>query len=155
MMDGLEATRRIRQISVLEGVSVIGVSASLLGGERQRSLAAGCDDFLAKPINMDELLACLQRHLRLEWQYEKPSSQPPAGRHEKRPLVVPSREDLEALLEFAEISHVTGLQQSLEKMRKVDEKFTPFATAIEELVESFQFEKVIKMIESYLQGQEE
>ncbi len=155
VMDGLEATRRIRQISALEGVSVIGVSASLLGGERQRSLEAGCDDFLAKPINMDELLACLQRHLRLEWLYEKPSSGPPAGQHETRPLVVPSREDLEALLEFAEISHVTGLQQSLESLKKVDEKFTPFATAIEELIESFQFEEVIKMIESYLQGQEE
>ena len=106
-------------------------------------------------IHMDELLACLQRQLRLEWLYEKPFSRPPAGRPESRPIVVPPRKDLEALLEFAEISHVTGLQKSLESLKKVDEKFTPFATTIEELVESFQFEKVVEMIESYLQGQEE
>jgi CheY-like chemotaxis protein len=155
VVDGLEATRRIRQISVLDGVVVIGVSASLLGGERQRSLAAGCDDFLAKPVNMDELLACLQRHLRIEWLYEKPSSKPPAGRHETGQFVVPPREDLEALLEFAEISHVTGLQQSLESMKKVNERFTPFATVIEELLEGFQFDKIIKMIESYLQNNDE
>ncbi len=65
VMDGVEATRQIRQISALEGIIVIGISASTLEAKRQMSLQAGCNDFLAKPIHIDELLECLQTHLRL------------------------------------------------------------------------------------------
>ena len=52
VMDGLEATRQIRQIPAFQGVVVIGVSASALEAKRQVSLDAGCDDFLAKPSEM-------------------------------------------------------------------------------------------------------
>jgi hypothetical protein len=68
------------------------------------------------------------------------------------PSVVPSKEELETLLEFAEINHITGIQQSLENIKKEDKQFIPFASRIEELAENFQFEQIIKMIQSYLQG---
>ncbi len=157
VMDGLEATRQIRQIAALKGVIVIGVSASALETQRQVSLQAGCDDFLAKPIHIDELLERLQRHLRLEWLYEEPSATDSGEQQvvETLPLVVPPKEDLKTLLEFSEIGHITGIQQSLENMKKADTQCIPFVTKIEEFVENFQFKHIIEMIQFYLQGGEQ
>jgi CheY-like chemotaxis protein len=56
-MDGLEVTRRIRRAHdpAVSQLLVIGLTASVLKGERERYLAAGIDSVLAKPINVDEI----------------------------------------------------------------------------------------------------
>lgn len=56
-MDGLEVTRRIRHAHdpAVSQLLVIGLTASVLKGERERYLAAGMDSVLAKPINVDEV----------------------------------------------------------------------------------------------------
>ena len=72
-IDGFEATRRIRQEPSLSQALVIAISASVPPQFRQKSLQAGCNDFLTKPIHIDKLLACIQVYLKLEWLYEEPS----------------------------------------------------------------------------------
>jgi signal transduction histidine kinase/CheY-like chemotaxis protein len=65
-MDGFAATRRLRQLEA-EGrchTPVIALTANAMTGDRQRCLAAGMDDYLAKPFSRDELLAVLGRCLR-------------------------------------------------------------------------------------------
>ena len=57
-MDGLEATKQIRQFN--ENVTVIAQTAFVMAGERTLALEAGCNDFISKPINEDELLAMIQ-----------------------------------------------------------------------------------------------
>jgi len=69
-MDGFEATRQIRQIPALSDVIIIAVSASAFEQTRQESFAAGCIDFLAKPIVAQILFDKLQTHLKIEWIYE-------------------------------------------------------------------------------------
>ena len=63
-MDGLETTGAIREI---EGgrrrIPIIAVTARAMQGDRDRCLAAGMDDYLAKPIHPAELLALLKRYL--------------------------------------------------------------------------------------------
>jgi len=152
VMDGLEATRKIRQTSALKECIIIGVSASAIGPKRQVSLQAGCNDFLSKPLRIDDLLDLLQKYLKLDWIYEEPSPIEPQKPEEIKSsqLVIPPKADLKTLLEFAEISHVTGIQQALEKIKKSDERYIPFVITIEELVENFQFKNIMKMIQSYL-----
>jgi len=70
-IDGLEATQRIRRSPGGDEVVIIAVSASLFDRNRQDSLQAGCDDFLAKPMQADELLEMLRVRLGLEWVYEE------------------------------------------------------------------------------------
>jgi PAS domain S-box-containing protein len=61
-MDGLEATRRIRRMAPVEPrPRIIAVTAKALQGERELCLQAGMDDYLTKPIRLDELIEALRR----------------------------------------------------------------------------------------------
>lgn len=60
-MDGLEATHLIRQTEGGRELRIIGLTASVMDGDRQRCLEAGMNDHLAKPIDWDTLIALLNR----------------------------------------------------------------------------------------------
>lgn len=55
-MDGLDVTARMKQDATLRQIPVIALTASAMRGDRERFLAAGCDDYLSKPIQASELL---------------------------------------------------------------------------------------------------
>ena len=63
VIDGWEATRRIKSKPETRGIPVIGLSAHALAGERDKALAAGCEDFDTKPVEFDRLLAKMRRLL--------------------------------------------------------------------------------------------
>jgi CheY-like chemotaxis protein len=67
-MDGLEATAAIRRHEAnhpaLRRVPIVALTAGALKGDRDRCVAAGMDDFLAKPFNPDALVATLARFAR-------------------------------------------------------------------------------------------
>jgi PAS domain S-box-containing protein len=60
-MDGLEATRRLRSLGY--DLPIIGLSAGVSRAEQDACMAAGMHDFIAKPIDVDELWGCLTRWL--------------------------------------------------------------------------------------------
>ena len=62
-LDGFEATRRLRQDPVTSMIPVIAVTASALGDAPKAARAAGCVDYIAKPIRAQTLFAALQTHL--------------------------------------------------------------------------------------------
>ncbi len=64
VMDGYEATRTLRQQPHLRGLPVIAMTANALVGDRDKVLAAGMDDHVAKPINVEELFSTLARWVR-------------------------------------------------------------------------------------------
>ena len=63
VMDGLEATRRIRALPHRATIPIIALTANAMAGDRERCIAAGMDDHVAKPIDPQELFACIARHL--------------------------------------------------------------------------------------------
>jgi PAS domain S-box-containing protein len=62
-LDGLEATRRLRQDSTTAKIPVIAVTASAFGDIRETARDAGCVDYLSKPVRAQSLFAMLQTHL--------------------------------------------------------------------------------------------
>jgi signal transduction histidine kinase/PAS domain-containing protein len=60
VMNGHEATRQIRKFN--KDVVIIAQTAFGLSGDREKAIAAGCDDYISKPINRTELLELIQKH---------------------------------------------------------------------------------------------
>ncbi len=73
VMDGLTATRAIRQALGLTDLPVIAFSAGVLVEQRQQAQAAGVSDFLAKPVDLEDLVAVLRR-----WTNPQPAVAPEA-----------------------------------------------------------------------------
>jgi len=61
-MDGLEVLAHIREDAVLSATPVIALTASAMRGDRERFLAAGCDDYMSKPIRAIELIEKVAEH---------------------------------------------------------------------------------------------
>ena len=63
VIDGWEATRRLKGNPQTHDIPVIALSAHALAGEREKAMAAGCDEFDTKPIEFERLVATVRRLL--------------------------------------------------------------------------------------------
>ena len=66
VMDGWEATRRIKESGVTKSIPVIALTAHAMSEDRDQALAAGCEDFDTKPVELDRLLEKINRLLGAE-----------------------------------------------------------------------------------------
>jgi two-component system cell cycle response regulator DivK len=63
-VDGYEVTTRLRQMEGLSNIPIVALTANVLKGDRERSLEAGCDGYIQKPIDVDLLPAQVAAFLR-------------------------------------------------------------------------------------------
>jgi two-component system, cell cycle response regulator DivK len=63
-MDGYSLTARIRSLPGYENVPIVALTANVLRGDREKSLEAGCDGYIQKPIDIDLLPQQVERYLR-------------------------------------------------------------------------------------------
>ncbi|SEN19948.1 Response regulator receiver domain-containing protein [Methylobacterium sp. UNC300MFChir4.1] len=63
LVDGWEATRRIKADATTAAIPVMAITANAMTGDEDRARAAGCDDFMTKPVDEDLLFAKLQHWL--------------------------------------------------------------------------------------------
>ncbi|BCL34855.1 hybrid sensor histidine kinase/response regulator [Nostoc sp. MS1] len=156
VMDGFEATRRLRMLPELNKTTVIAISASVFDVEKQQSLDVGCDDFLPKPIQVNDLLEKLQFHLGLQWIYQdgRNYKQQPEGVHLKYPtqniqLIAPSTDDLAILLDLAMRGNLRGITHVITKLEELDEKLVPFANHLRQLVKGFKGKQIVEFLKKF------
>ena len=62
-IDGYELTHRLKQMPHLVSVPIIAMTANVMRGDREKTLAAGCDGYIQKPIDVDQLPIQVERYL--------------------------------------------------------------------------------------------
>lgn len=62
-INGLELTRRLKADPVYEGIFIVAVTANAMKGDAEQARAAGCDDYITKPIDLESFLATVARYL--------------------------------------------------------------------------------------------
>lgn len=63
VMDGWEATAKLKSLPETMAIPVIAVSSHAMSGDREKALAAGCDDYHTKPIDFERLLIAINSYL--------------------------------------------------------------------------------------------
>ncbi len=147
-IDGFELISRIRESENFKDLIIIVSSASVFEADQYRSIEAGGNDFLPKPVLAAELLQKLQKHLHLEWLYEEqqPISQSVTDDAE---LIAPPLAELEMLQELAMKGNFKGIIRQVALLEQTDPKYSPFAKRLHQLAKGFQDQEILALIQSY------
>jgi len=159
-MDGWEATRRLRQLPKLKDAVILALSASVYETTKQESILAGCDDFLTKPIQTNELLELLHLHLRLEWIYEdgsdtkkrKPQTRKtsPEIANADSTMVSPASESVLALLRLVAMGDIEAILEETAKLEHSDPTLVPFVDHLRQLAKGFQLKQIRDFLKQHL-----
>ncbi|MGR9073921.1 MAG: response regulator [Gammaproteobacteria bacterium] len=108
-MDGLETTRRLRLTETGEKTVIIGLSANSYSSTQKKSLEAGCNDFIAKPVRLNQLLMCFEKHFPRDGPKMEPEHTTPTGsesRHPHASILIADDNEINRMLLSAQIGDI-------------------------------------------------
>lgn len=154
VMDGFEFLREIRAHPQLREAIVLVSSASVFEIDRQKSLDAGGNDFLPKPVQADLLLGLLQKYLKLEWVYDDTvnGDKKSKKRQEAMPneMQIPAIEILQLLNEQAQAGDLDAVIEMAEQVQTANPEYAIFADKIIVFAAGFQIKELRGFIEEHL-----
>jgi signal transduction histidine kinase/CheY-like chemotaxis protein len=150
-LDGFEATRQIRRLIGLNTVPIIAISASIFQQDRENSQDAGCNAFIAKPFRLEQLLACLQQYLPLEWIQTEISEETEdtslAALKDSTVKLPPAH--AEVLKHMAMQGNISGLLQCADQMEQDDPSLRGLALQVRRLARQFDDEAVLELVRRF------
>ncbi len=160
VMDGFEMLRLLRSSESLKNLRTVVSSASVYEMDRQKSLDAGGDDFLPKPVQLDELFLILEKHLEIKWKYLDAAStetSEPLGPQSKSnsplassAMAVPAPEDLALLLRLAQQGRLKKLTEEAKRIEKLDNSYTQFMLPILQFAKNFQADQIEDFLKQHI-----
>lgn len=152
IMDGLEATRRIRELEGGREVKIAALSASVFKEDRDKVLAAGADDFVTKPIQFDCIFGCMSRHLNLRLIHNPGSGPVAKGPEEElsavQLLTLPP--DLQSELHTAVLS--LDIPRVTEAIRRVTEIDGTLGKRLAHHAGRFEYTRLLQVLEKAVAG---
>ncbi len=150
-MDGFELMRQLRTHRVLAEIPIIATSASTLVQERDRSFAAGCNEFLCKPINTEVMLDQLEKYLNLEWVYESAPPQPDeadglTSMLELQPMIFPEPRQLDELVHLAKRGSLKRLVDIADELVEENPDLQQFAQHLKQLARGYQDKAILALL---------
>lgn len=146
IMNGWDLLAFLRQSETLNDIPVIVSSASVFDADRHKSLAAGANDFLAKPVQAEQLYRLLAKHLQLQWLYAETKPVEPVTSASSE-IVIPPLSELAGLLECAKRGQMKGIQKELEQLARIDQNYQPFVNQLNSFVKEFNIQKIRQFLQ--------
>lgn len=148
-MPGIDGWQTIRTLRAqrLSAAPVAIVSANAFDKGLDNDVGIGADDFITKPVRLEELLDWLGAQLALQWH-----AVPPAPLPDAVPLDAPrpSRQDLQALHEVARLGYPRGVQRLLDRIEHERPECIPWLAPLRTLAQNFQFDRMTAQIQDVL-----
>jgi CheY-like chemotaxis protein len=161
VMDGYEATRRIKSTTRGMATTVIALTASALEEERAVILSEGCDDYLRKPLHEEELFRAVERHLGVRYLYEELApppgeapGQPPAG--DDRPLGARLRAMDRSWRDALARATLLGDQQAIHELAgRVAGRDPALAEGLSRMANRFEHDQILSFLHEAETGENE
>jgi CheY-like chemotaxis protein len=154
VMDGIEFARKIRQIPSLAETLLVAISAGAFEHQIEQSRQVGYDTFLAKPINIQEVLAVLENHLPLDWLYNDLPTDIPERVPDLQPMIVPPPDALQVLHELTLKGDLFRIKVEVDRLHEIHAAYGPFFNKVRQLAEQYQDLKLLNFLEQALKKQE-
>ncbi len=152
VMDGFEMMQAIRDESELKSTPIIVSSASVFATDQSKSLEAGGNYFLPKPIQIEKLLEVIQKYLELEWIYEEVQNEEMTSENSSIPeateLIPPPVAQLDKLFDLAMRGNIVAIQKLLDKIEQADDKHKQFTIEVRRMTDNFQLKQIRDLINS-------
>jgi len=148
-LDGWTVCSRLRSAGSVK-LPIIMVSANAYETDVEKQAAAGCSDFIVKPVLVSELMAKLEWHLELQWIYRGDAETPAPIR--TGPMALPPAEHLAALLELGSIGYVKGIHAKLDEIEHLDARYGPFVVELRDLIRRFRIDEFVRRLRRYADG---
>ncbi len=147
-IDGCETTRRLRRVDSLANVPIVACSASLSAARREETRQAGCNDFLAKPVDARRMLEILQRFLKVQWTRKTGDA---AGLvKERRPteVVLPDAALLKQLLQLANDGLLQDIVSVCDREETENPRLGPWLATIRQLAYDCEVDNLCARLEA-------
>ena len=158
VMDGFEAIRQIRSVpGRLSQTKIIAVSAStLISPERIRS-EFGCDDYLPKPLQIQDALEKLALHLHLEWTYKEQedahkeeSHNSPETQENEAMMTIPPESELITFYTLTQDGNFSALRAHLDQFEQTHPQYTNFVQRIRQFARTLADEAICEFLDGYI-----
>jgi CheY-like chemotaxis protein len=144
VMDGIEATRRIRAMPNGAKVPIVALTAHALGEERLEILAAGCDDFVRKPFRESEIYDVLTTHLQVRFRYAEHVAETQAIEVDIANMRQLPPELLEALRKAVEL---LDHEACIVVAGQISDINYPLGLELRQRVESFRYKELLNLLD--------
>ncbi len=151
-MNGLEVTRRIKQLPGGRNTIIVALTASVFKEQRAEVLAAGCDDFVSKPFQEREIMETIARHLGVRYRFT-PSDQSDNSVASDKPIENLSSDDVCCLpagwrAAFLHAARAAQGDEALALVAALEPGFSIQARKLKYLIENFRFDLIVACFES-------
>ncbi len=150
VMDGREATHRIRQMPAVAGIPIIIVTASASREDEAKNLEAGANAFIPKPIELHRLLDLIGKLLSLAWIRDEAA---PGNVDEQADFIAPPQDEIEKLYRLARLGNMGMIKERADYLKQLGQHYVPFATKLRQLADSYQSKAIVSLVERYRTNQ--
>jgi PAS domain S-box-containing protein len=152
VMNGYEATRQIRSLSLTDQTVIIGLTASAFEQDRGAVLAAGCNDFVRKPASASVIFETMAQYLGVRYIYaeEIPQDHNPNSTYFSQKKVDWQQNIIQAMSpewigQFHQATLIGRDQEMLELIQEIPEDHQDLAQVLTDLTHNFEFDKILEI----------